>query len=79
MSGSTTRRMLAAYIQMAAPTLFLSGFFRSPPANFHTTEEVEIDIVRSDEDIAIYRCSEAGLMHLPGAGHLLQAHSLWCG
>ncbi len=53
MSGSTTRSMISVYIQQAAPTLFLSGLFQSPPQNFHTTEEVEIDIVRSDEDIAI--------------------------
>lgn len=53
MSGSNTKRMLKAYTQTAQPTLFLSGFFQSPPENFHTTEEVEIDIERSDEDIAI--------------------------
>lgn len=53
MSGSTTLRMLRAYISMAQPTLFLSGMFQSPPENFHSSEEVEIDIVRSDEDIAI--------------------------
>jgi len=53
MSGSTTKRMLAAYLQMASPTLFLSGMFQSPPENFHTTEEVEIDIVRCDENISI--------------------------
>lgn len=53
MSGSTTTRMLRAYTQMARPMLFLSGFFQSPPENFHTTEEVEIDIVRSDEDVSI--------------------------
>lgn len=53
MSGSTTKRMLRAYMQMAQPTLFLSGLFQSPPENFHTSEEVEIDIVRSDEDISI--------------------------
>lgn len=53
MSGSTTKRMLRAYIQMAPPTLFLSGLFQSPPENFHTSEEVEIDIIRSDEDISI--------------------------
>lgn len=53
MSGSTTKRMLKAYMQMAQPTLFLSGLFQSPPENFHTSEEVEIDIVRSDEDISI--------------------------
>jgi Phage major capsid protein E. len=53
MSGSTTKRMLSAYIQMAQPTLFLSGLFQSPMENFHSSEEVEIDIVRSDEDISI--------------------------
>lgn len=53
MSDKTTIRMIPAYIQMAMPTMFLSGFFQSPPQNFHTSEEVEIDIVRSDEDISI--------------------------
>ena len=53
MSGSNTTRMIRVYNQMAQPMLFLSGFFQSPPENFHTTEEVEIDIVRSDEDISI--------------------------
>lgn len=53
MSGSTTRHMIAAYIQDAMPTLFLSGLFRSPPENFHSSEEVEFDIMRSDEEIAI--------------------------
>lgn len=53
MSDQSTTRMISAYNQMATPTLFLSGFFLSPPQNFHTTEEVEIDIVRDDEDISI--------------------------
>ncbi|MCP4444731.1 MAG: hypothetical protein GY811_05200 [Myxococcales bacterium] len=53
MSGSTKTRMIRAYNRMAAPMLFLSGFFQSPPENYHNTEEVEIDIVRSDEDISI--------------------------
>ena len=53
MSGTTTKRMISAYNQMASPIMFLSGLFQSPPENFHTTEEVEIDIVRSDEDISI--------------------------
>jgi hypothetical protein len=53
MSNETTKRMISAYNQTAQPTLFLSGFFRSPASNFHTSEEVEIDIVRSDEDVAI--------------------------
>ena len=53
MSGTTTVRMISAYNQMAAPTAFLAGFFRAPAENFYTSEEVEIDIVRSDEEIAI--------------------------
>ncbi len=53
MSGTTTTRMIRAYNQMAQPMLFLSGLFQSPPENFHTSEEVEIDIVRSDEDVSI--------------------------
>lgn len=32
--------------------MFLASFFRSPPENFHNSEEVEIDIDRSEEDIA---------------------------
>ena len=53
MSGSTSKRMLKAYLQMAQPSLFLSGLFQSPSQNFYSSEEVEIDIVRSDEDISI--------------------------
>jgi hypothetical protein len=53
MSGSSTTQLIRVYNQMAQPLMFLSGFFLSPPENFHTTEEVEIDIVRSDEDISI--------------------------
>lgn len=53
MSGSATKRLIKAYNQMGATTMWFSGFFSSPPENFHNTEEVEIDIVRSDEDISI--------------------------
>lgn len=53
MSGTTTKRMLRVYESMAATTMFLSGLFSSSPENFHTSEEVEIDIIRSDEDISI--------------------------
>jgi hypothetical protein len=53
MSGTTTTRMISAYNQMAQPTLFLSGLFQSPQQNFHSSEEVEFDIVRSDEDISV--------------------------
>lgn len=53
MSDSTTRRMITVYNQMAGVTLFLSGMFRSPAENFHNSEEVEIDIIRSDEEVSI--------------------------
>jgi len=53
MSDATTKRMIRAYNQMAAPTLFLSGMFQSPAENFHSSEEVEIDIIRSDEEVSI--------------------------
>ena len=53
MSGKMTKKMLAAYIAMAEAPLFLSGLFQSPSENFYSSEEVEIDIVRSDEDISI--------------------------
>jgi len=33
--------------------MFLSGFFQSPPQNFHNSEMVEIDVQRDDEDVAI--------------------------
>lgn len=53
MSGSTTKVMLEAYKQERSPTLFFSGMFQSPRRNFHNSEEVEIDIVRSDEEVSI--------------------------
>jgi hypothetical protein len=53
MSTNITKRMLEAYRQEATPTPFLSGMFQSPARNFHSSEEVEIDIVRSEEDVAI--------------------------
>lgn len=53
MSDASTKRLLAAYIEQAPATLFLSGFFKSPPLNFHSSEKVEIDIERDDEDVAV--------------------------
>lgn len=53
MSGTTTRRMISAYFQEAAPVAFFSGMFTARPENFHATEEIEIDIVRSEEDVSI--------------------------
>lgn len=53
MSDTVTKRMISAYNQMGTPLMFLSGMFQSPAENFHSSEEVEIDIIRSDEDISI--------------------------
>jgi hypothetical protein len=41
------------YLEDASAPMFLSGFFRSPPGNFHTSEEVELDIQRDTETVAI--------------------------
>jgi hypothetical protein len=41
------------YLEESEAPLFLSGFFRSPPENFHTTEEVEFDVQRDSEQVAI--------------------------
>lgn len=53
MSGKTTIKMIEAYYQDAEVTMFFSGFFRSPAQNFYNSEEVEIDIVRSGEPVAV--------------------------
>ena len=53
MSDASNTHMLSMYLEEASAPMFLSGFFRSPAENFHTTEKVEIDIERDDEDIAI--------------------------
>ena len=53
MSNNTTKRMISAYFQEASPTAFFSGMFTARPENFHSSEEVEIDIVRSEEDVSI--------------------------
>ena len=53
MSDTSTKVMLSAYEQDIEPSMFLSGQFQSPRRNFHNSEEVEIDIIRSEEDISI--------------------------
>jgi hypothetical protein len=53
MSDASTRRMLAAFEQQAPAPLFLSSFFKTSPNSFHTSEKVEIDIIREDEDVAV--------------------------
>jgi hypothetical protein len=53
MSDASTRRLISMYVEEATAPMFLSGFFRSPPENYHNSEKVEIDVIRDDEKIAI--------------------------
>lgn len=54
MSDASRSTMIAAYIQESAePPGFFSAMFRTPPENYYNSEEVEIDIQRNGEDIAI--------------------------
>jgi hypothetical protein len=53
MSTATTQSMLAAYIEQASLPMFLQGLFQSPRGNYYNGEKVEVDVVRSGEDIAV--------------------------
>ena len=53
MSDASTRHLIEMYMEEAEAPMFLSGFFRSPPQNFHSSEMIEIDIERDEEEIAI--------------------------
>lgn len=53
MSDTGTHKLLKAYNQNAEPTAFMASQFKSPPENFHTSLDVEIDIERGEEDVAI--------------------------
>jgi hypothetical protein len=53
MSDASTKRMIEMYVERADAPMFLSGFFNSPARNFHDTEEVEFDVIRDDEDVAV--------------------------
>jgi hypothetical protein len=45
--------MLAALELQAPAPMFLSSFFKTGPQSFHTTEKVELDIIREDEEVAV--------------------------
>jgi len=45
--------MLAAYDEELSAPLYLSSLFQSPPDNFHSAEEIEIDIRRGGEDVSV--------------------------
>lgn len=53
MSDKSTIQLIDMYLEEASSPMFLSGYFRSPPQNFHTTEDIELDIQRDDEQVAI--------------------------
>lgn len=53
MSDASTNQLIDMYLEEASAPMFLSGSFRSPPQNFHTTEEIEFDVQRDDEDVAV--------------------------
>lgn len=53
MSDTSTIQLIDMYLEEASAPMFLSGFFRSPRENFHTTQDVELDIQRDDEQVAI--------------------------
>lgn len=53
MSNTLTKRLLERYMSEASPQMFLSSLFQSPARNFHNSEEVEIDIIRTDEDVSV--------------------------
>lgn len=53
MSDNSTIQMIDMYLEESSAPMFLSGFFRSPPQNFHTTEFIEIDIQRDTEQVAV--------------------------
>lgn len=54
MSDASRHKLLRAYIEESAtPPGFLSSMFVTPPENYYDSEDVEIDIQRNGEDIAI--------------------------
>jgi len=53
MSSEVTKRMIAEYVEDAPKPAALTSLFQSPPENFHSSEEVEIDVTRGGEDVAI--------------------------
>lgn len=71
MSGTRTATMLSLYIQNAMlPTGFFTGMFTVRPENIHTSEEVEIDIQRSGEDVAV-------VVHDISAGYRMNSEELF--
>jgi len=53
MSGTDTTRILRVYEQQLERPRFFSSKFETPPQNFHDDHNVEFDIVRQGQDIAV--------------------------
>lgn len=53
MSDTSTRRIIDAYLEEAPAPMFLSSMLQTPPKNFHDSEEVELDIQRETDDVAV--------------------------
>ena len=53
MSTENTTQMLEVYRQQTQTPRFLTGMFQSPARNFHNSQDVEVDILREDEDVAV--------------------------
>lgn len=64
MSDAATKRMLAPFVENAPAPMFISGWFRSGPQNFHSSEAVEIDVQRDGEEVAIAVTDSSGSRRL---------------
>lgn len=53
MSTENTVSMLDVFRQGVGRPSLLAGFCQSPARNFHKTEDVEVDILREDEEVAV--------------------------
>jgi hypothetical protein len=53
MSAESTIHLIKMYVERATVVPFLTTFFQAPDENFHTTEKVELDVIRDTEEVAI--------------------------
>lgn len=53
MSTLATKKMLTSYFEQRRVTGYYSGMFTAKPENFYESESVELDIMRSGDDVAI--------------------------
>ena len=46
MSTESTIHLIQTYVEKATVVRLLTTFFQTPEINFHTTEKVELDVIR---------------------------------